>query len=30
MGADPASSVVDRFGRLHDLPNVVVPIRRFS
>ena len=24
MGADPASSVVDRFGRLHDLPNVVV------
>jgi choline dehydrogenase-like flavoprotein len=24
MGTDPATSVVDRFGRLHDVPNVVV------
>ena len=24
MGADPATSVVDPFGRLHDAPNVVV------
>jgi choline dehydrogenase-like flavoprotein len=24
MGTDPASSVVDAFGRLHSLPNVVV------
>src|SRR5207237_7566166 len=24
MGDDPATSVVDRWGRLHDVPNVVV------
>jgi choline dehydrogenase-like flavoprotein len=24
MGTDPATSVVDPYGRLHDIPNVVV------
>jgi choline dehydrogenase-like flavoprotein len=24
MGEDPATSVVDGYGRLHDLPNVIV------
>ena len=24
MGDDPATSVVDRWGRLHDVPNVIV------
>jgi len=24
MGDDPQTSVVDRFGRMHDVPNVVV------
>jgi choline dehydrogenase-like flavoprotein len=24
MGDDPATSVVDRWGRMHDVPNVVI------